>query len=355
MGNCCDCPEPYPDPDPDINPDVIPSDLEKIKFCLLGTGDSGKSTLFKQMRINYVRDYSPASLQEENRRIIRSFISSFGILAKAILTVNQTLGSKELDEFFVNTIQDQENRVLTDEIVDFISSVWKSQYAQDLWPNRGNFQIPDSLEYFSNNLERLSDPDYEPTEKDYLLCRIATSGVTQQTFVYKEVTMTVVDVGGQRNERKKWMIAFDGAQGIFYVASISEFDQRLYEDNSILRFEESINQFRKTATSFWFREAAIILFLNKEDIFNEKINRIVDEEKDLDEYFPTLKLGKSYDNCKALIKEHMVTRFIPEEVKGKVYPHFITATDTDAFKFVFQLATTIVLEAAIEKHFNQQN
>jgi hypothetical protein len=35
----------------------------------------------------------------------------------------------------------------------------------------------------------------------------------------------MVDVGGQRNERRKWIHAFEGVTAVIFVAAISEYDQ----------------------------------------------------------------------------------------------------------------------------------
>ena len=39
----------------------------------------------------------------------------------------------------------------------------------------------------------------------------------------------MVDVGGQRTERKKWIHYFDEAEAIIYVAALSDFDLMLLE------------------------------------------------------------------------------------------------------------------------------
>ena len=38
------------------------------------------------------------------------------------------------------------------------------------------------------------------------------------------------DVGGQRNERKKWIHCFDGVTAVIFVVGLSEYDQCLVED-----------------------------------------------------------------------------------------------------------------------------
>lgn len=48
------------------------------------------------------------------------------------------------------------------------------------------------------------------------------------------------DVGGQRNERRKWINCFDGVHGVMFVAALSEYDQSLYEERSVNRMVNTV-------------------------------------------------------------------------------------------------------------------
>lgn len=52
------------------------------------------------------------------------------------------------------------------------------------------------------------------------------------TFVIK--MFRIIDVGGQRSQRKKWIHCFEGVNCLIYVASLSEYDQMLFEDASVV-------------------------------------------------------------------------------------------------------------------------
>lgn len=80
------------------------------------------------------------------------------------------------------------------------------------------------------------------------------------------------DVGGQRNERRKWIHCFDSVDAIVFVVSLSEFDQNLYEDETKNRLDEALELFAQIVNSKWFKESSIILFLNKKDLFEKKVN-----------------------------------------------------------------------------------
>lgn len=49
-------------------------------------------------------------------------------------------------------------------------------------------------------------------------------------------TFEMYDVGGQRNERKKWIHCFDNVTAVIYVAALSEYNQGMFEDANTNRW-----------------------------------------------------------------------------------------------------------------------
>ena len=84
----------------------------------------------------------------------------------------------------------------------------------------------------------------------------------------------ITDVGGQRAERRKWLHVFAGVDVVIYVMSLSAYDQVLYEDHNTRCWDETLNLFEKTAANKSFKETDFIVFMNKSDIFDEKIKLI---------------------------------------------------------------------------------
>lgn len=83
-----------------------------------------------------------------------------------------------------------------------------------------------------------------------------------------------MDVGGQRNERRKWIHCFQDVTAIIFVTAISEYDQFLYEDERQNRLIESLKVFEDICNKSYFSKVAMILFLNKIDLFEDKIQTI---------------------------------------------------------------------------------
>ena len=85
------------------------------------------------------------------------------------------------------------------------------------------------------------------------------------------ISFRMVDVGGQKSERRKWIHCFEGVDAVMYLTAISEFDQFLSENESQNRLEESLNLFNTIIHYPWFLTSPIILFLNKTDLLKEKL------------------------------------------------------------------------------------
>ena len=81
----------------------------------------------------------------------------------------------------------------------------------------------------------------------------------------------LIDVGGQRSQRKKWLMCFDGVNVVLFVVAMSEYDQVLLEDNQVNRMHESLRVFGEICSSHFLVSSHFLLFLNKKDVFDEKI------------------------------------------------------------------------------------
>jgi hypothetical protein len=64
-----------------------------------------------------------------------------------------------------------------------IKELWKDKNIQEIFTKQRAFiQIYDSAEYFFEEIDRINEKNYVPTEKDLLMCRIKTIGITELTF-----------------------------------------------------------------------------------------------------------------------------------------------------------------------------
>jgi len=122
----------------------------------------------------------------------------------------------------------------------------------------------------------------------------------------KRLSFQMIDVGGQRSERKKWIHCFDDAKAVIFVAALSDYDVILNEDPDLNRMEESIRLFDSVCNNRWFVTACMILFLNKLDIFTKKLTQ---GSSKISVTFPKYKGGNDYQSAASFFQVSFVTYF----------------------------------------------
>lgn len=140
-----------------------------------------------------------------------------------------------------------------------------------------------------------------PTDQDILRARVKTTGITETHFQIGELKYKLFDVGGQRSERRKWLGVFENVTALVFLIAISEYDQMLYEDETVNRMTEAMTLFESVANSRWFIKTSIILFLNKIDLFRAKL-----PHSPLANTFPEYKGGANYDAACAFLLDKFV-------------------------------------------------
>eukprot|EP01027_Heterolobosea_sp_BB2_P022041 GEZU01032422.1.p1 GENE.GEZU01032422.1~~GEZU01032422.1.p1 ORF type:complete len:362 (+),score=94.00 GEZU01032422.1:268-1353(+) len=315
----------------------------EIKLLLLGAGESGKSTIFKQMKIIHHKGYNPDECMRFKDVIYGNTIQSIRALVNAANKMNLQMDKPEnkarADK--IAAIPEQQiilnaGSLLTPEMGREIKLLWEDKAIQTAYSRRNEFQLNDSAGYYLNAIERLCDPGYAPSQQDVLRSRVKTVGIVEAEFMIDGYKFRMVDVGGQRNERRKWIHVFDDVTAIIFVTSLSEFDQKLFEDDNMNRMRESLLLFDEICNCRYFRSTSIIIFFNKKDLFEEKIKRV-----DLKCCFPDYPGGKNYDNAVKFIQQKFLET--NKSRARQIYTHVTCATDTENIRVVFDAVKNIIL------------
>lgn len=76
------------------------------------------------------------------------------------------------------------------------------------------------MKYYWAGADRFAADNFVPTKEDYFKARIKTTGIVESTFSVNGTNFTIVDVGGQRSERKKWLHCFGSVDAIIFLAYV---------------------------------------------------------------------------------------------------------------------------------------
>jgi len=221
-----------------------------------------------------------------------------------------------------------------------LRALWADAGIQKTYEMRATYQLTDSAKYFFDRIDDVCKSGYIPTEQDVLRSRVRTTGIVENEFVIDGNQFKMFDVGGQRNERKKWIHCFENVTAVLFVAAMSEYDQVLYEDENTNRMVEALNLFEEICNSRWFRDTAMILFLNKRDLFGEKVEKV-----SLKVCFPDYSGEDTYEaGCEFLQEQFESKNRNPDK---QVYAHITCATDTDNVSAVFNAVKDIIIRKSL--------
>jgi len=188
----------------------------------------------------------------------------------------------------------------------------------------------------------VSAADYVPTVEDVLRSRAKTTGIIETTFSVGKTNFSLVDVGGQRSERRKWMHCFQDVTAVIFCVALSEYDKQLYEDETTNRMHEALKLFKDICNTKWFADTAIILFLNKKDLFEKKIPHVP-----LSVCFKDYKGGTSYGETSQYIEDQFLSQ--NENPKKLIYVHHTCATDTNNVAVVFKAVQDVIITKILDK------
>ncbi|KAJ1449620.1 guanine nucleotide binding protein, alpha subunit [Pelagophyceae sp. CCMP2097] len=324
-----------------------------IKMLLLGAGESGKSTIFKQMQLLYT-----AAGFGDRMRWVDKIHSNAVDAIKAICAPRANpqrpaphpKGHRRPWRAIRHA--SPEHAALTPAVAAAIARLWADGGIQQAWERRSEYQVIESNELYLANVAALALPGYVPTNADILASRVRTCGIHEETFEYEKLEFNIIDAAfrpphlsaaaGQKNERRKWIHCFDNVNAVVFVVALSEYDQMMFEDPTQNRMVDSLLLFDNICNNKFFHATAMILFLNKTDLFRSKLPK-----KPIEAVVPWSDYaGGDYAAGVGYFRNKFVSQ--NRRAAKDIYTHETCATDTANIKEVFNDSTDIILKFNLE-------
>ena len=322
-----------------------------ITVMLLGSGESGKSTIAKQLKILFGGGFTEQERASYKMSICTNVVTCMRTLIEQSSILNHPMKYEPKSPEF--TTEDPVNLPFSEHLVEDVENLWNDEGIQATFQEASKFQIPDCAKYLFENVKRIASEDYLPTEEDLVHNRTKTTGIHEYDFVVKDIPFHLIDVGGQRSERKKWVSFFSDVDCAIFVTSLAEYDMKLYEDGNTSRLTESIAVFKDIMTNEFLKNAVKLIFLNKMDLFEEKLAK-----NPLNSIFPDYNGGDNAVVGAQYIQQLFTGKLQTAEmnisgqdsgdvqgaVSEKVYTNPTNATDGSNIKRVFMLAVDVILK-----------
>ncbi|XP_062312079.1 guanine nucleotide binding protein (G protein) alpha v1 [Osmerus eperlanus] len=323
-------------------------DMSVVKVLLLGAAESGKSTLVKQMKIIHSHGFTRQELTSFKPAVLDNLLTSmrFVLHGMGVLRINLASSNNKVHAHSVLSCgrSFDEDQVLLPFIGHALSCLWADPGVRAAAARGYEYELNDSALYFFDNMARIISPAFIPTETDVLRVRLRTTGVIETQFKVNHLTFRMYDVGGQRTERRKWIGCFEDVRAVLFVVSLSGYDMTLVEDPAMNRLQESLKLFSSICNNIFFRNTSMILFMNKIDLFQEKI---LHSGRHLRRYLPQFRGADcDVDTAARFISSLFVS--LNASPCRLVYHHFTTATDTSNVQIVFQVVMDTIVKENLE-------
>ncbi|XP_076853520.1 guanine nucleotide-binding protein G(o) subunit alpha-like [Brachyhypopomus gauderio] len=323
-------------------------EMHVVRVLMLGTPESGKSTLLKQMKIIHNRGFTKEELSTFKPAVLDNLFTSMKFVLHGMGRLHITLANKK-NKAHAHAVLSCDRCVGDDQqLLPFLAcsiySLWGDAGVRAAAARGHEYQLNDSALYFFDNLNRIIGLQYLPTEEDVLRVRVRTSGVVETQFIHNHLQYRVYDVGAHQLSQKKCFSHFDDVMAVMFVVALTGYDRTVPQNPSLNCLQESLELFTSICNNTFFRKASLILFMNKTDLFCQKI---IHSGRHLRLYYPEFKGPDCDVNAAA---HHLTSLFLERSTaSGKpVFPHFTNATHTSAVRQVLNVVLNTVVHQNLE-------
>lgn len=164
-------------------------DARTVKLLLLGAGESGKSTIVKQMKIIHKNGYSEQECMEFKAVIYSNTLQSILAIVKAMdtLGIDYVNPRSSEDQQQLSAMANALEDGMTPELAEVIKRLWSDPGTQACFERASEYHLSDSAAYYLNDVDRITAPGYVPNEQDVLHSRVKTTGIIETQFSFKDL------------------------------------------------------------------------------------------------------------------------------------------------------------------------
>jgi hypothetical protein len=216
-----------------------------------------------------------------------------------------------------------------------IEILWKHKSIKNAWKDREvlGIQVKDHVDYFLDNIERISDENYIPSETDFIHF---DAGIWKIQFEYNTIRHFIIDTTRQKSESRKWLHCFDDVTAAVFLVSLEHYETGFTES---LKLWISL-----TSTTYLQYLASWILIFDVPESFTERI-----KTEPLSTYFPDLppEKGSDFTECCNYISILFQNSF----GGSRFYPNFIDRNNSvdDIRKTIHKQIRDSIIAGAINE------
>ncbi|KAF5301682.1 hypothetical protein FQR65_LT08769 [Abscondita terminalis] len=322
-----------------IDEDLKKDDQLCCEILILGGQASGKSTICKQMKILYGKEYSDAEKQKFIKIIDRNIKNALLTIVKNVFQMEKLNSElREIVLFIENYNFKNDNRrkfYFSAEIL------WNNPQLHSALDNIQDSQLLATTEYFVNKIAVLKRKDYVPTNEDILHCYEPSKAAVEVKFKIAGYCYKMSEIPNLMYDKQLWKQVIDGLFIIIFVVPINTFLE--LEGKETNPFTDALEEFEACGKiACLIRRSRCVIFLNKVDLFTENICKGsinlehcfpgFSENEDVSEDCVVTKAKNFVSSSFAKVAEH-------NEMYG-TYIHFTCAVDSEDVNNVYKQCQT---------------
>ncbi|KAG5749070.1 hypothetical protein H9Q70_008263 [Fusarium xylarioides] len=317
--------------DRNLRRDMKSADQE-IKVIVLGS--VSRKRVFEEMRLSGGRRqcYTFEQLRLFRPIILGTVLESVQYLAKKLLVDEATredpIGACLEDVLICHKEDLDLDNGFEPWVVQIFRTIMEHPAAKALMADE-TFVLPETVDYFLNQIEKIMQENYIPTDWDAISCPTPLPGCVEASFNMGQLTMRLTDPGNATVNRTKLFPQLETAFTVIYVFDLSSFSVEV-----LLQYESIVN-------SHWLRNSSIIVIFNN---FNGFAKRLAEEP--LSDKFPDYAGGDDEKNA-----SHYILSKINDlnRARLQLYTHFTDGVyDEKNLLNVWRNIQDTIVERALE-------
>jgi GTPase SAR1 family protein len=335
--------EPEPEPAP-------PQPRKQFRILLLGAGESGKTTFTQQLSL--LHNLTSVSAEERKRSTLtalhENIVQCISATAANAVRLGIELSPEDKERLESIKMSTRFDKVVADDV----ETLWRGEAMQKSYAQKSKYWVLDTADWLIDNVQRFASEDYVPERQDMVLSRRRTTGITEHTYVVDDSAFTIIDVGGQRSERRKWVQFFADVHCIVFFVSVIGFCKVLFEDRNTFQMKESLELFSSTfrvpapqtgprVDNDWqdyvFETTPIHVVFNKLDMLAPCLEKYA-----LSACFPAYKGPNAQASVLRFLQQTFADRVV--SIRSPPDTHFISAANSDDVQELFTKLSTFLVE-----------
>ncbi|KAH8826296.1 G-protein alpha subunit-domain-containing protein [Flagelloscypha sp. PMI_526] len=311
----------------------------EARILILGGSQAGKSTIVKQMKIQYGGSYNTLERESFKSAILFNSAQAMESVVEALRRVDLQLSPENNWHAQTLTILSTSGNIHGAYIArELLAAMVEDTAVKLAMSQLQNLDLEDSALYFLRSIDRIISAEYVPTNEDILHSYQKTTSITETPIPLNSVIYKFYDPPSNstlRNKRNKWISYLDMVTVLLFVVALSDYDQTLDGDPSVNKLDETLKLFESICTSPFLSDAdGIIMFFNKMDLFRAKL-----PHSPLKAHIPDYNGENNEDEVTKYFLKHM-----KKSAKPEIFMHRTNLTEMNSIPMLPKTIRDVVFE-----------